>query len=432
MQVQVAETGPCSRKLTIQVPPQSIHEHMESMYASANQRVRLKGFRQGKVPRKVLEKHLGVQILAEAKQQLVNRFFNEACQAQEISPIGQVVVDNFDELEVVPNSGLEFSVQVNVRPTFELGETKGLEASSYETEVTDADLDGALREIANQKRSIRKVDEPSEKGDFVKVDLEFQDDNGIKVHERTGVQLNTTIPVAGTDQAAFEAALTGVEAGNSIELPLTFPANFEKDEYRGKPGKAVLQVLEIMRVAAPPIDDQLAGSLDFENLEALQTDLRTRIGNEKVRAGRQRQEEECLQQLVGQHPFELPSALIEEQQQASLKAYAERLHQSGMAEAEIQSKVEESTAEAQEDATRRVRLFFLIEEVARAEKLFVTEGDIDTEVKRIAQANDASPAQVRDHLQQNKQLGELRLTVLERKVRDFLRDNAKIVDRKGN
>ena len=103
-----------------------------------------------------------------------------------------------------------------------------------------------------------------------------------------------------------------------------------------------------------------------------------------------------------------------------------------MAEAEIQSKVEESTAEAQEDATRRVRLFFLIEEVARAEKLFVTEGDIDTEVKRIAQANDASPAQVRDHLQQNKQLGELRLTVLERKVRDFLRDNAKIVDRKGN
>ena len=432
MQVQVAETGPCTRKLTIQVPEQQIREHMDSMYASANQQVRLKGFRQGKVPRKVLEKHLGNQILVEAKQQLVNRFLNEACQSEEISPIGNIVVDNFEELEVAPDSSLEFTVQVNVRPNFELGETKGLEAAAYETEVTDTDLNNALQEIANQKRSIGKVDEPSEKGDFVKVDLEFQDEEGNKVHERSGVQLNTTIPLAGTEQAAFEEALTGTEAGKSIELALTFPDNFEKDEYQGKPGKAVLQVLEVMRVTAPPIDDELAKGLDFENLDALKKDLGTRIGNEKERVGKQTQEEECLRQLLDQHAFEVPQTLIEEQQQASLKAYGERMKQSGVADAEIETHVEKARDEALEDATRRVRMFFLIDEIAQAEKLFVTESDVESEIKKIAQANEATPAQVYEHLQKNNQLGELQMAIAERKVRDFLRENAKIVDRKDS
>ncbi|MEC7585056.1 MAG: trigger factor [Planctomycetota bacterium] len=432
MQVQVAETGPCTRKLTIQVPEQQIREHMDSMYASANQQVRLKGFRQGKVPRKVLEKHLGNQILVEAKQQLVNRFLSEACQSEEIRPIGNIVVDNFEELEVAPDSSLEFTVQVNVRPNFELGETKGLEAAAYETEVTDTDLNNALQEIANQKRSIGKVDEPSEKGDFVKVDLEFQDEEGNKVHERSGVQLNTTIPLAGTEQAAFEEALTGTEAGKSIELALTFPDNFEKDEHQGKPGKAVLQVLEVMRVTAPPIDDELAKGLDFENLDALKKDLGTRIGNEKERVGKQTQEEECLRQLLDQHAFEVPQTLIEEQQQASLKAYGERMKQSGVADAEIETHVEKARDEALEDATRRVRMFFLIDEIAQAEKLFVTEGDVESEIKKIAQANEATPAQVYEHLQKNNQLGELRLAIVERKVRDFLRENAKIVDRKDS
>ena len=432
MQVQVAETGPCTRKLTIQVPEQQIREHMDSMYASANQQVRLKGFRQGKVPRKVLEKHMGDQILVEAKEQLVNRFLNEACQSEEISPIGNIVVDNFEELKVAADSNLEFTVQVNVRPKFELGETKGLEAASYQSEVTDADLEGALQEIANQKRSIRTVDEASEKGDFVKVDMEFHDEEGNKVHERSGVQLNTTIPLAGTEQGAFEEALTGTETGKSIELPLTFPDNFEKDEYRGKAGKAVLQVLEVMRVTAPPVDDELAKGLDFENLDALKNDLGTRIGNEKERVGKQQQEEQCLQQLLTQHAFEVPQTLIDEQQQASLKAYGERMKQGGVDEAEIETKVEEARPEALEDATRRVRMFFLIDEIAQAEKLFVTESDIEDEVKKIAVANEATPALVYEHLQKNNQLGELRLAIVERKVRDFLRENAKIVDRKDS
>lgn len=432
MQVQVAETGPCSRSLTIQVPVDAVREHVDAMYDSANQQVRMKGFRPGKVPRKMLEKQFSASILKEAKEQIISRFFNDACRDQQIQPIGRIVVDDFDKLEVRTDAALQFTVKVDVRPNFEVGETKALEMARYTTDVTDDEVQSALNEIANQKRSIQKVDEAANKGDFVKVDLRFLDENGAQAHQRSGVQLNTNIPIAGTDAAQFEAALVGAKVGTPIELAITFPPNFEKDALRGKTGKAVLDVLEVLRVTAPPIDDQLAKGLDFESLDALRTDLRTRIAGEKERLGKLQQEDQCLQQLLDRHTFALPASLVEEQQYASLRGFAQRMEQAGLGKEDIEKKLEESKGEAQTDAERRVRLFFLIEAVARQQKLFVTESDVDGEVRKIAQANNVGPQAVVDHLEKNNQMGELRLALLERKVRDFLRENGKLVDKKAS
>lgn len=432
MQVQVAETGPCSRSVTVQVPIVAIREHVDAMYDSANQQVRMKGFRPGKVPRKMLEKQFSASILKEAKEQLISRFFNEACRAQQITPIGRIVIDDFEQIELKLDAELNFTVKIDVRPQFEVGESKGLEIQSYTTEVTEAEIDSALQEIANQKRSIQKVDEAAQKGDFVKVDLRFRDEQGNQVHERKGVQLNTNIPIAGTDAAEFEQALVGAIAGKPIELALTFPANFEKDAYRNQPGKAVLDVVEVLRVTAPPIDDSLAKGLDFESLALLREDLRGRIGTEKERIGKLQQEDQCLQQLLDRHTFQLPVSLVDEQQVASLRSFAQRLEQAGMGKEDIEKKLEESKDEARTDAERRVKLFFLIEGVARQQKLFVTEGDVEGEIRKIAQANSVAPAAVVEHLEKNNQVGELRLALLERKVRDFLRENARLVDKKAS
>jgi trigger factor len=147
--------------------------------------------------------------------------------------------------------------------------------------------------------------------------------------------------------------------------------------------------------------------------------------------------EQCLQALLAAHDIALPPSLIEEQQQAALGSLAHRMQENGASQEEIEKKLEESKAEAQQDAQRRVRLFFLIEAVARQQKLFVTENDMENELRAIALANgnenaQFTSAQVREHLERENRLGELRLSILERKVRDFLRENAKIVDRKGS
>jgi trigger factor len=437
MEVQVAETGPCSRSLTITVPPALVDEHLDRMFAQAQQQIQMKGFRPGKVPRGLVEKRFGPSILAEAKEQMLNRFFGEACRKQDLSPVGRIAIDGFEQLEVKPGSPLQFTAKIDVRPTFELKTAKGLEAESYVGEATDGDVDNALKEIVHQKRTIQPAQDAVQDGDFVKCDFTFVDGGGKDVLTRKGVQLNTRNAIHGVDEAAYTEALIGAKAGDARTMPITFPANFEQEAVRNQTGTVRLQVHEVLRVSPPPIDDALAKGLEFESLEALRADLKGRITQEKTRLGKARQEEQCLQQLLDAHAIELPQSLIEEQQRASLGALAQRMQQGGANDEDIKKKLEESQAEAHQDAQRRVRLFFLIEAVAKQHKLFVTETDVEQELRAIALANSTAEnqfnsTQVREHLERENRLGELRLALLERKVRDFLRENAKIVDKKGS
>lgn len=437
MEVQVAETGPCSRSLTITVPPTLVNEHLDRMFQSAQQQIQMKGFRPGKVPRGLVEKRFGSGILAEAKEQMLNRFFGEACRSKDLNPVGRIAIDDFDKLEVKPGEALRFTAKIDVRPAFELKASKGLEVEAFEGEATDADVDNALKEIVHQKRTIQPTTEAAVDGDFLKCDYTFVDANGKDVLSRNAAQLNTRIALHGVDEAAYTQAVLGAKAGSDLEMPITFPQNFEKEALRGQQGKVRAKVTEVLRVTPPPIDDELAKSLEFTTLAELRSDLKTRISSEKQRLGKARQEEQALQKLLEQHTIALPPSLVEEQQRAALGSLAQRLQQSGAKDEEIQKKLEESQGEAQQDAERRVRLFFLIEAVAKQHKLFVTENDVEGELRAIALANSSenvqfTTTQVREHLERENRLGELRLALLERKVRDFLRDNAKIVDKKGS
>jgi trigger factor len=437
MEVQVAETGPCSRSLTITVPPALVNEHLDRMFASAQQQIQIKGFRPGKVPRAIVEKKFGTSILAEAKEQMLNRFFGDACRKNDINPVGRITIDGFETLEVKPGKELQFVAKIDVRPHFELKASKGLEAEAFEGDATEADVDNALKEIVHQKRTIQPTAEAVADGDFVRADFSFHDQSGIEVHARKGVQLNTRTPIHGVDEAAYTGALFGATAGADVTMPITFPANFEKEAVRGQLGSIKFHVHEVLRVMPPPIDDALAQSLEFESIDRLRQDLKQRITHEKTRLGKARQEEQCLQQLLQLHDIPLPPSLVDEQQRAALGSLAQRLQQNGMSDEDIKKKLEESQAESHQDAQRRVRLFFVIEAVARQQKLFVTETDVEQELRALAVANSSenhqfTTAQVREHLERENRLGELRLALLERKVRDFLRENAKIVDKKGS
>jgi trigger factor len=437
MEVQVAENGPCSRSLQIKINPDQVSACLDQVYASAAEQVQVKGFRPGKVPRKMIEKLHGDELIQQAKEQLLNRYVGEACQENEIQPLGRVKVDDFETLEVQSGQGLEFTAQVDVRPEFEVPDAKGVEIPSFDGEASDEDIDNALKEIAHQKRTIQTVDEAVEDGDFVKCDYTFVDADGTEVHTKTGVQLNTRIPINGVEAGAYSEALVGGKSGDEREMPISFPDNFEKEEVRGKEGKVKVQLHEVMRVAPPPLDDELAKGMEFETLEQMREDLRGRIGQEKVRLGKQSQEQAALEHLAEAAGIALPPSLVEEQQQSSLQAYGQRLQQEGVPTEQIKERLEASKDESLKDAEQRVRMFFLIDAIAQQQELTVEEAEVQAELEAIAQANSSpqqqvTAAQVFSHLQEQNRLGELQLSLLERKVREFLRENGRVVDKTGS
>lgn len=428
MEVQVVDSGPCRRSLTIKIPAEKIKVHVDDVFKEASKHADIKGFRAGKVPRNVLEKKYGAEILAEAKETLINQSFEAACTEKEIVFLGSPELEGIDESPLDPASSFEFQVHVDIKPEIVISRTKGIEVKAGETEVTDEDIQGGLSQLTDQKRTLQPVDEPVEDGDFCKADMFFKLD-GEQIHERKGTQLNTNIPLAGTDQELFKNNLIGAEKGSVFELELNYPNSFEKEEARGKDGKVEIHVHEVMRVTAPPLDDEFAKGFDFDSVEALKEEVTKRIGEEKLKQNTARIEGEIIETILAENPFEIPSSLVEDQKNHLLSQAGEQMKQQGMDDEAIKAELEKHQEEAAKEANQRVRVFFLLETIAKSEKIFVTESDVDVELRNIAAANQATPDQVKKHYEENKLLDDLRWNVRERKVRDFLRDSAKITDK---
>jgi len=429
MDVQIVPAGPCRKTLTIKIPPERIEEHISAVYESAAQQVQMKGFRPGKIPRAVLEKRLGGSILADAKQSLVSRCFEEAIREHKLPMVGRPELASIPDQELDATRPLEFQVHVDVRPEFELKSLKGIEVRKGMTDVTDADVQSALEQIAGQKKALKPVDEPMQDGDFAKVDMTFSDAAGAVVAERKGVQLSASIPVAGTDAQAFAGKLKGSQKGGQFELELTFPETFDKKEVRGQKGKLAIAIHEVLRIMAPPVDDALAKTHDFESLDQLKQELGKRIGEEKVRQNMARQEEEILEILLNDHQFEVPASLVEDQHKHQLQAFEQRMREGKVADEEIKQKLAGAEAESRKDAERRVRVYFLIDSIARKEKIFVTENDVEQELRGIAANNQVTPEDARAFYEKQNLLPDLRVAIMERKVRNFLREHAKLTDK---
>lgn len=432
MEVQVAESGPCRHTLTITIPPEGVREHIDAAFRQASQQVQLKGFRDGKVPRSVIEKRFGDAIRAEAKERLINESFRNACAQKDLSVVGRPEIEGVDETPLSAEESVEFKVHVDVRPTIELKSVKGLDLEVQDTAVNDEDVDAALAQLADQKKTLQSVDEPSVAGDFVKLDMTFLDTSGNEVHKREGAQLNTNIPILGIEQEEFSAKLVGIAKDGEAELPITFPDNFEKEEVRGQEGKVQLKVHEVLRVQPPAIDDQLAKDFDYESLEKLREDLQGRIGEEKERAEKHRQEESLIESALALHPFPLPSSLVQDQANHQLAGFEQRLREGGkLSDDEVKSKLDEARPEAEKQAEAQIRRFFMLDTIAREEQVYVTEGDVEDALREIAAQHNASLEDVRQHYENQELIGDLRANLMDRKVREFLRENAKITDNKA-
>ncbi|MGA0869428.1 MAG: trigger factor [Planctomycetota bacterium] len=429
MDVQVTQVGPCRRTLTIKVPPETLKGHIDRAFQSASRQVRMKGFRPGQVPRKLLEKRYGEAIRVEAKESIVQSSFREAVTTHELKVVGSPQIDGIDASPVDETSTLEFSVHLDVHPEFALGEIRGFEITAESTEVTDADVDAALQQLAGQKKTLDSVDAPIEENDFVKADLVYRDAEDNEIHRRDGAQLNANIPIAGTDAETFKATLLGKQKGESFRLDLTFPDTFDVEAARGQSGSVEATLQDVQRVQAAAIDDDLAKGFEFDDLEALKNELRQRIGDEKTRAEKVRQEGTILEHLLETHSFDLPESMVAPQTKVGLAQLRQRLQRAKVAETEIEEKVEGAKEEAQKDAERRVRMFFIFQAIAQQESITITNEDMQSEIVGIAQQHGANPQEVFNYYKENNLLGDVQLGVLERKVRDFLRENAKITDK---
>ena len=241
----------------------------------------------------------------------------------------------------------------------------------------------------------------------------------------------TPMPRMMPGAATFSARLIGQKAGERISLPITFPETFEKEELKGKTGELELVIHEVICFIAPKINDEMAKLFDFDSLDALKSDLQIKIGERKEKAESRRLEDEALDCLYAESNFEIPESLVQEEASQRLDQLKEDLGQRGIPEEEIQKNLHAAKDEATASGREGLRNLFLIEAIAKKEKVFVTETVIQAEIKRIAAENETTPDEARSWIEEKGLMPQLRMDLMDRKVREFLRETATITDSEG-
>ncbi len=423
-QVELETISPIKCKLAIVVPKDEVSQAVDRAYRDLGKRAKIKGFRPGKVPRSVLEMYYRKQVEQEVSDDLVRRSLGEAIEEQALKPVGF----NWPEPvpPVVPGQDYRFVVELEVPPEFELADYKGLKLSDPGAEVTEEMVEARLAEIQERNTTLQPIseDRPLQSGDFAILDYQaYFAGEALAEGKAENVYLEVG---AGKFNLDFEKNLIGLQPGAEARFAVDLPPDFFNPLLAGKVIEFAVKLHEIKEKVVPPLDDAFAQSLggNFQTLADLREAVRSDIIKSKERERQAQLEQQILDQLVAAHGFEVPPSLVRQEQEAMLREQMERLQSYGVkVEGLDHPKMFEALAPK---AETRVKSRLILERIAQAEGVEVTEEDVQQTLARYAQIMGRTLSQVREFYQENNLLEPLKRQLRDEKTMKLIIEQAQL------
>lgn len=412
--------------LTIEVEAAEINKAVEQACKRLANRVSIPGFRKGKAPRMIVERHVGKDaVLQEAFDIVAPKALSKAFDEQKIDPVTRPNVD-IETLE--EGKDLVFKATVTPRPEVKLGDYKGLNVPKNEVNITDEDVEKQLKTF--QDRQGKLVDAPEgaevKDGDFTTLDFKgFVDGEAFDGGEGKDYPLqigsNSFIP-------GFEDQLVGAKIGEERDVNVKFPEEYHAKELAGKNATFKCTIRSIKTKELPAIDDELAKKVSkFETLDELKADIRKNLEENAERTAENDQKSAAIEMATNNITVDIPAVMIDNRVTAMIQEMAMRLEQQGMKlEQYLQyagTDIAKLREQYRETAEKNVKTDLMLEEVAKAEDIKVEAKDLDEEVAAMAAAYGAMPQQVQKIIKEQGRIGDLAASVLRKKTAQFIIDN---------
>lgn len=398
LKIAIEEPRAWARRLIITVPAERVARERGEVARRLAGRLKLPGFRKGRVPAQVLERTYGPAIESETVERVVGNAYREALRVEGFEPITQASVE---EVDYEPGSDLTFRVEFEIRPQIQLERLGGFQLVRERPEVRDEDVDRIVEQLREENAALRPVEgEAPQDGDSVEVELT---EAGKTEPERYRL-------VLGRSQAVpeVEALIRGLKPGEEAEgvVPVAAEEGTTRDE------TVRVRLLAVRRPELPAADDEWARSLgDFEDLAALRARIREDLQRDAEASAERTLRRELIDRIVEANPFEVPDAMVEQYLDAILQprdgADPERL-----------AEVRTAARPAAEQAIRRT---LVVERVAKLEGLEATPAEIDARVEEIASRVGRPAAEVRRQFGRSGRLEALADEITEEKVFEYLK-----------
>lgn len=417
-------------KLKIQVDAQDFEKALDKSYMKNKGKFLIPGFRKGKAPRKLIERYYGEGVFYEdAFNEIFHEVYWKAVEENGLEPVDYPTVEEIEQIG--SGKDLVFTASVVVKPEVELGQYKGIEVEKVEYNVTDKDVEDALKRI--QQRYARWVaveGRPIKEGDLVTLDYEgFVDGQPIK----DGSAQNYALEVGSKSFIpGFEEQLIGLNAGDEKEIKVTFPEDYGIEELKGKEAVFKVKIHDIKEKELPELDDEFAKDVsDFETLEEYKVHLREVLEREAQNQAREQMEEQLLSQVVEGAKVDIPDVMVEREIDNMLSNFEFGLYYRGLTLKRYLeltgTSMEDLRAQYRQEAYTRVKTGLVLEKIAKVEDIEVTQEDLDKELEGLANQFNITVEEARKRYAEG--LERRKDELLTRKTIDFLMDNAVIVDK---
>ena len=410
-------------KFEVKVEADKFKEALTRAYKKNIKKFNVPGFRKGKVPMNVVKKYYGVEVLLEdAVNFSIEGSYAEALKENNVRPV------DFPKVEVVQaeeGKDLIYTAEVTVYPEVELGEYKGLNVEKKTYEVTEEEVSAKLKEMQEKNARVEVKEGAIENGNIAVIDFKGFID-GVAFEGGEGHDYSLEIG-SGSFIDNFEEQLVGAKAGDKVEVNVTFPENYGKEELNGKPAKFEVEVKEVKAKELPVLDDEFAKEVsEFETLEALKEDTTKKLEEANTARAEREYEEAILRSVVENAKMDIPAVMVEQEIDRMVQNLAQRLQYQGLTlEQYFQftgTDAEKMREYMKENAETKVKTELVLEALQKAEKMEVLDEELKekaTEVSKLYGANDEKMVEL---LLQN-QREALVADVMTSKVINFLKEN---------
>lgn len=400
MSLQVEKLEHNMAKLTIEVSAEELEGAIQKSYLRQRGKVNIPGFRKGKVPRQVMEKMFGVEVFYEdAANTLIPDAYAKAYDEADIDIVSQ---PSIEVTQIEKGKPFIFTAEVAVRPEVKLGEYKGVEVDKFSNRVTAKEIDAKLEEERNKNaRTVNVEGRPVQKDDEVVLDFEgFVD--GVAFDGGKGENYSLTIG-SGTFIPGFEDQLVGVEAGKEVEVNVTFPEDYHEESLKGKPAVFKCTVHEIKAKELPELDDEFASEVsEFDTLEELKADIKTKIKEQKNAEGKSAQQEQALDTIIAATEMDIPDAMVETEARQMVDSFGQRIQQQGLTMQRYMQFTgmdnEKMLEEMRPQALKRIQTRLVLEAIVAAENIVTSDERLDEEIAKMAEMYSMEADQLKSYM----------------------------------
>ncbi len=388
MSVQVENLEKSMAKLTIEVSAEKVEEALQEAYNRQKGKISLPGFRKGKVPRQMVEKMYGAEVFYEdAANILIQKEYGPAVKESGVDVVSQ---PELDLVQLEKGKPFIFTATIAVKPEVTLGKYMGVTVTKIDTTVTDEEVDAEVeKQRENNARSITIEGRPVEDGDTAVIDFEgFVDGEAFE----GGKGENYALTIGShTFIDTFEEQLIGKNAGDEVDVNVTFPEEYQADDLAGKPALFKVKINEIKGKELPELDDEFAQDIsEFDTLAEYKEDLKKKLQQQKEDAAKRDKEDEAIRKIIDKSKMELPEPMIEMQVQNIINDFATRIAQQGLSMEQYMqfsgASIDSLKEQVRPEAIERIQSSLVLEAIAKAENIEVSDEEVDKELEKLAVA----------------------------------------------